>query len=242
MADKNDKIRQSRVFNTTFDDLYNAMTGQPASGDALPADIVVSETGDMTIGGYTLTAMGLVISGETTYEDWEKTGLLLLRLEGSIQMLIGDWLGQAERVWGRTYEEIAEKVGRNVRSLYQYKWVAENVQFYMRHINLTFSHYAVVARLPEGEKEAFLQQAAAEGWSVKQLRRAVYPPTLMETGIGEKPEIFQGFGEKSKGIVKLARTMRRAGQGDESARMEALGRIARYRAWLDELEGWLSDE
>jgi hypothetical protein len=230
----------------TLADLTNQMTSEQRDKSLekidIPAGLFVADDGALSIGGYKLTSIGLVVDDKATYDDWETVGSVLLRLDGTIQLLIGDWLVQAERQWGRTYEEIAEHTGYAVKSLYQYKWVAESVTFSMRIENLTFTHYMVVAGIDdESRKAALLKQASAEGWSVKRLREEINPPTLPNDSKGEKNKIFRGFGEKMKEMKLLKRTVRKAGEGDDSARMEALGRIAKHRAWLDELEEWLSE-
>jgi len=230
----------------TLADLSGALTSEKREEAlekvGLPTGLLVADDGALSIGGYKLTSLGLIAGDKATYDDWETVGSVLLRLEGSIQLLIGDWLVQAERQWGQTYEEIAEHTGYSVKSLYQYKWVAENVTFSMRIENLTFTHYSTVAGIEDDNRKAeLLAQAAAEGWSVKQLREAVNPPALPANNNGEKNKIFRGFSEKLKDIKSLKKTIQKAGEGDEHAKMEAFGRIAKHRAWLDELEEWLSE-
>jgi hypothetical protein len=242
---KTDPMKKPDRDVLTLADLTNQMTSderdKPLVED-VPTSLMVAEDGVLAIGGYSLTSIGLKINGDVTYENWETVGALLLRLEGAIQLLIGDWLVQAERQWGQTYEAIAEQTGYAVKSLYQYKWVAENVPFSMRIETLTFTHYTVVAGIDDdSRKMTLLEKAADEGWSVKRLRDEINPPTLPSDAGGEKNKIMQSFGEKSKEIKTLRRVIRKAGEGDEHARMEALGRIAKHRVWLDDLESWLSE-
>jgi hypothetical protein len=241
---KTDPLKKPDRGVMTLADLTNQMSSDQRDKSQVqdvPTSLVVAEDGVLVIGGYRLTSVGLLVDGNATFDDWETVGALLLQLEGALQLLIGDWLVQAERQWGQTYEEIAEQTGYTVKSLYQYKWVAENVPFTMRIENLTFTHYTIVAGIEdEKRKAALLKQAAAEGWSVKRLRDELTPPALPDDSQDEKTRIMQSFGEKTKEIKTLGRVVRRAGEGDEHARMEALGRIAKHRAWLDEVEEWLS--
>jgi hypothetical protein len=241
---KTDPMKKPDREVLTLADLTSQMTSEQRDKlpvEDVPTGLVVADDGVLAIGGYSLTSVGLRIDGDVTYDDWETVGALLLRLEGAIQLLIGDWLVQAERQWGQTYEAIAEQTGYAVKSLYQYKWVAENVPFSMRIENLTFTHYTVVAGIDDdARKMALLEKAAEEGWSVKRLRDELNPPALPSNTGDEKNKIMQSFGEKSKEIKTLSRVVRKAGEGDDHARMEALGRIAKHRAWLDDLEDWLN--
>jgi hypothetical protein len=217
-----------------MDDLLDEMTGKaaPEPDKTEQKSLAIAETGDMTVGGYTLTSRGLVVGQGATLEDWEQIGALLLRLEGSIQLLIGDWLVEAEREYNQTYQEIAESTGYSVKHLYNCKWVAENIDFSLRKEKLTFTHYMAVAALPDDQKREMLERASAEGWSVKQLKEALRP-TLSESA---PVQLSFDFANNSKKMRKIERRAIKAGQGDDRARLESLGWIAELRSQLDELE------
>lgn len=226
MADKRDRLKATSIGKV----MAETMRAQ-----------IVGEDGSMTIGGYTLTSRGL-IAENASFDDWEQVGTVLFALEGSIQLLIGDWLVEAEREWGTTYKEIAEQTGYNPKSLHTYRWVCENVPFSMRMENLTISHYQVVAGLDDAARKAdLLRQASKGGWSVKRLREALNPPALPEESPPEQLSLFDLLDKTTVKGWWLERRIERAGKGDENARLELLGKAAMLRRLADALEDVAGD-
>jgi hypothetical protein len=235
---KRDRITNSRP-TATIQSIAEATN--PSKAPEPEQALTIAESGDMTIGGYTLTSTGL-IAHDATLDDWEQVGAVLFRLEGSIQLLIGDWLVEAEMKWGTTYKEIAESTGYNPKSLRTYRWVAGSVPLSMRMDTLMYSHYAVVAGIAdEKRKKAVLKQAAAENWSVAQLRNALTPPALPEGESIKQLSLFDALREKQKQLSRMERLYKRAGRGDHHAYEQLLGNIAQMRKWLDEVEDAAGD-
>jgi hypothetical protein len=236
MAGKDD-IRRKKFIGTSPLDM---MIGDdsPEKTDT-PKMLVIAESGDMAVGGYTLTSRGLVAGEGATRNDWEQIGTLLLRLEGAIQLLIGDWLCEGEWKYNETYQEIATETGYEEKTLRNYRWVAAGVEMSLRRDNLSYTHYSVVAPLDDDQKADLLERASAEGWSVKQLKEAkaeLLRPTLSAGGGG----IPFDFSEKKREIGKFGKRVKKARQ-DPAAKREALGWIAEQRKWLREVEEWLQD-
>lgn len=140
----------------------------------MQAEMTVSDDGSMVFPGFQLTAKGLVVTGELTSEGWVKIGKLLSRLKSSLQMFVGDWCAYGERVWGKTYEELAEATGYQVTSLREMTRVMKAVDLSIRIDTLHFGHYQVVAALPHAEQAAALQWAADNGASIARLRQYVF--------------------------------------------------------------------
>lgn len=135
------------------------------------------DDGTMQLGGFVLTPVGLIVPDQPSPDDWMTLGHILKRIEGSLQWLIGDWCVAGERIYGVTYEQIAAEFGYEKQTLWTYAWVARQVKRSIRIDQLSFSHHRLVAALEaEADQRAWLEKAAAEGWSLVKLRRELFPP------------------------------------------------------------------
>lgn len=206
----------------------------------LPEGAIVPQgDGSFRVGDFTLTPIGVQIPEGISADSWSALGDVLLRLNGAIQWLIGDWLNYGSRVWGKTYDEVAAATGYEVPTLYNLASVCARVQFSLRNEKLSFTHHMLVAGQQPVMQQYWLTKAEDEHWTAAQLRRAMKATPLpsdeeitnvQKTLISrEKPREFRQF-------LKLAS---RAGQGDVKAKQRALGQIVQYRQWLDEMEEWL---
>ena len=179
-------VSYEEVANATYGKSDREMVNQ-WFGDITPADlsegeIEVSADGSIRAHDYRLTGVGLdpaVLAMDKS--QWQQLGQLLFRLDHSIQWLIGDWLLQGEaNNWGR-HDEIAIELGYEVKTLYDYRYVARNVHFSVRAENLSFGHHKLVAHLDPTEQRHWLS-AAEDGdtdnasgqsrtWSINRMRR-----------------------------------------------------------------------
>jgi hypothetical protein len=121
---------------------------------------------------------GLIVDGDVTREDWEQTGKLLKQLTTSMQWLIGDWVLAAEELSYGDREAFAANIGFSVKTIYEYSYVARNVEFSIRMENLDFGHHQLVAGMDSQEEQLRWLQAAAEGdngkrWSIARLRQEI---------------------------------------------------------------------
>ncbi len=241
-----DNIDDSSVLLKEVDDLKRQLAERESQQVALD---------DMVIGRFSLTPTGLVAPDDATPEEFAHVGQMLFRLEGSLQWLIGDWLVLVDGYkWGET-GALALHFGRKPQTLYNLKLVAKNVQIYLRKENLSYGHHAIVAGMSADQQTHWLDMAEQGDpgpkddkvrimWSIARLRaeiKKVQAGDLLGDG-GEKTPKMLDFRQKLKEIKKMEKIYLRAGQGDEKAKMEVLGRIAKHRAWLDELEDGLVDD
>ena len=164
-------VSESGMLSRSFGDLSRA-----APGVGIAAD------GALVAFDYRLTGIGLdpaALSGQRA--DWERLGQLLFRFDRSLQWLIGDWLLQGEdNNWGR-HDEIAAELGLQVKTLYDYRYVARHVEFSVRTELLSFGHHKLVAQLEPALQRRWLKLAAAgdqdatsgesRPWSISRLRK-----------------------------------------------------------------------
>lgn len=110
-----------------------------------------------------------------TKEILQKAIVAAVKLDSTVQWVIGDLLAYAEKQkWQDvTYSTIAEQTGRKIETLYEYKHVAFNVQFLVRTKNLSYGHHKIVASMKPSEQRQWLQYAEEHGLSVSALRKAI---------------------------------------------------------------------
>ena len=179
--------------------------------------LAVQDDNGLQVGSFTFTPTGLVVRPSATYNEWKEVGGILHRLDGSLQWLIGDWLVHGQRAWGETYEQIAAATGYEVKTLYNYSYVAAHVDFSSREENLTFGHHNLVAGMEPGEQIRWLAEAIERDWSVAELRDAIHPKSLPADPVERQ------FHTLVKGYSGL-------GQGDRARYIELV------RRWLDGLD------
>lgn len=125
-----------------------------------------------------LTPIGLVgLDKVNSQQEIEKIGHKLRAIETGVQWAIGDWLIATERVWGQTYQAVAEQLGFDAATLRHYKWVAGSVNLSIRIDKLSWSHHVLVAQFADDPEQqtAWLTMAAGEGWSVATMRKRMDP-------------------------------------------------------------------
>jgi hypothetical protein len=205
----------------TMQGMSEELHGIQRAAAALNRRAIVLPDGTMRIGNFTVTRTGLLIGESATPDEWKGIGLLLLKLEGAIQWLIGDWFVYGEQIWGRTYRETAEALGYSIKSLYTFAYVAENVHFSIRMENLTFGHHALVAKLPPEEQYVCLQYAAENNLSIAAMRTAI-----------------KGEGSGAKDVIEQAqRSLSQINARYKQAPIHQRQQIAAlYRKYADELE------
>jgi len=174
MAGKRDTTKIQDLFDGVVDDDLNFDT----RNNVRALDVIAAQ--EIRTGAFLWTPVGLQIEGEITRDDWEETGRVLKRIEGSLQWLIGDWVNYGLD-WGDR-EEFANAIGFSVQTIYEYAKVAKAVDFRIRIPNLTFGHHQVVKSHSIEDQEYWLG-AALEGdelkdgtrksWSIDRLRKEI---------------------------------------------------------------------
>lgn len=170
------------TFGASGDEAVNQWFGDIEATSLAAAEVAVGGDGSIRAYQYRLTALGIDPTSVTNNKrNWELLGQLLFRLDHSIQWLIGDWLLQGEtNQWGK-HEEIAEALNYEVKTLYDYRYVARNVHFSVRTEKLSFGHHKLVAHLETHEQRQWLAKAASgdidndnggyRPWSISRLRQ-----------------------------------------------------------------------
>lgn len=127
---------------------------------------------DMTIAGFTLSRVGVLVKGKPTIDEWRQAMQFIDRCASASMWWHGDMLNFGYASYGElaSQEDGDGKYAQS--SLYQAKWVASQVPISTRVESLSFKHHEVIASLPNSEQKQWLKKAAAEEMSVSELRRA----------------------------------------------------------------------
>lgn len=121
--------------------------------------------------GFDITPTGLVMKPNATVDNWVDVGQMLFSIEGRIEMTIGDFLNLGESHFNYPIEAVADELGRDVSSLRKYAWIAGKVK--TRYDGLFYSHYELVAAMPEKDQEKWLLAAISNKWTVKELKEEI---------------------------------------------------------------------
>lgn len=171
-------IAPSEKLGGVYSDLLNQIkTIDPALGDRA----IVHEDGALQLDSFRITPIGLVGGERASEAEWRKLGKTLFRLHDSLQIIIGDWLVQGERVHGKTYDQIAFDFDRKKKTLYNWKYVMSSVDISLRGEILTFKHYRVVAAMDHEKQAYWLALAIKHKWGAGKMQDEInetYPPEL----------------------------------------------------------------
>lgn len=180
----------------------------PIDAAALKDALVRKPDGTMAFRGFLLTPTGLLSdAGAVDYDDWLDLGYTLRQLEGSLSWLIGDWLVFGEREYGKTYQQLAEMLGVEVATLYDWRYVASAVHFSVRTEKLHWSHHKLVAGLDEAQQVAWLDWAANNGRSVGEMRRMLAAARAEDNqSISQQPPalLTKAQADSLKSVIKWA--------------------------------------
>lgn len=118
----------------------------------------------------------LLIPDDTNEQDWVEIGVLLMRMQGTIQWLLGDWLvygmtREKSGDWKGTYSRMQEIFGYELESLHTYASVCRQVPTLTRVKELSFSHHRAVTKFSENPdlQKKWLEKARENSWSAKEL-------------------------------------------------------------------------
>lgn len=141
----------------------------------------------MTIGCYTLTETGLQVAGRPSWREHEAVGEFIRRAVKASNWWLADWLayGDSRVDWKMRLEQAIDATGYAEKTLKNARYVGLHVHPSRRRDDVEFGLHAEVAALPPEDQERWLDRAATEGWSVRELRLA------SETPIGSREAAYR---------------------------------------------------
>lgn len=118
------------------------------------------------------TATSLELPENLSFEDWEACGKEIARAERAVMWWMGDWWNFGERHYGEMAAQAADS-DYSYNTWAQAARVAKAIEPCRRLQNVSWSIHQEVAALPPERQDALLAQAAEEGWTQRDTRRAV---------------------------------------------------------------------
>lgn len=201
MSRKRQQVDLDELTNRAERESANVEVDAAVFGDGNTAQnrtLRILRNNDIKFGVVTITPVGLEITDQMSFEDWQRFGTTIRRLQKTIAWIVGDWLAHGERHYRDTYETAAEKLGYKVKTLYNYKYVASRVELSLRCESLSFTHHYLVATL-EPDRQAYWLAKAVEGkWSIKRLKIE-----MVKEGCDDVPTTPSKTGNHSNDVFKF---------------------------------------
>lgn len=132
--------------------------------------------------GVNLGDTQLEITADLEWTDFERLSMTLFQMERSHQWWLGDLLVYGERRFGDEFAQVASISGMAVSTLIKWQWVAAAFTPERRRNSIPWSYHELLVKLPEHEQESWLDAVEREGWTKRQLARA-----LDDTPSGDSP-------------------------------------------------------
>lgn len=138
------------------------------------------------------TRVGLQIPHDLEFDAWEHAGRQLAGIVDSSAWWLGDWLVYGKDNYADRYERGIRAAGLKYQTLRNYAWVSRRFDLARRRSQLSFQHHAEVASLPVEDQDRWLDVAAREGLTTRQLRTAIQNERDADpSGSPRPPEVRQ---------------------------------------------------
>ncbi|MDP2674203.1 MAG: hypothetical protein Q8Q00_04755 [Dehalococcoidia bacterium] len=129
----------------------------------------------------------LALPDDLTPDQWVEEGrklrdegLQLQRQTDNWRFRVGDWLAFGERKFGedavdRTVEEVVAGLQVGSETLRQLVWVSQSIRPALRRLDVSWSVHRAVASLPPADQEKWLEKAAGENLTTRDIIRMRFP-------------------------------------------------------------------
>ena len=153
-----------------------------------------------------LSATGLELPENLTFEEWSQIGETLQNIERSVMWWIGDWWAFGEHKYGELSAQASGDDGYSAQTLMDAAWVSRKVEISRRRESLSWSHHREIAALDPDEQTEVLDIAETESLSRNDLRKRVAQrksPASTDTPVERKAclEISTVFNRESLHLV-----------------------------------------
>jgi len=121
----------------------------------------------------TVSRIGLQISDKLSVEEWQELATSIGEAASSIAFIVGDWLVYGQSLFGTdgdpdrkvdhpSYQLALKATGLDLSTLQNYAYVSRNVPYSLRSERLSWEHHRLMAKLPEGEQQDWIEACVAE--------------------------------------------------------------------------------
>jgi hypothetical protein len=139
----------------------------PVPGERPAQFQVLSLPADGTI---SVSAVGWTPGGPLHVRRWVACGKRLVQVRSASSWWIGDWMRYGNAQYGEKYGAASLATGYDRQTLMNLAYVASRFPVERRRANVSWSHHAELAALPEAEQEAWLDRIERDRLSVRSLR------------------------------------------------------------------------
>lgn len=127
-----------------------------------------TNTALMTVGD---TKLSLDLPKGQSFDDWVEVGQSLSSAGKVLNWWIGDWWAAGSHRYGERARLAAQGLfGREYSTLATYASVSRSFEPLRRRKDLSFGHHHSVAALDPEQADSLLDRAAADAWTVKDIR------------------------------------------------------------------------
>jgi len=121
----------------------------------------------------TVSRVGLQISDKLSVEEWQELATSIGEAASSIAFIVGDWLVYGQSLFGTqgdpdrkvdhpSYQLALKATGLDLSTLQNYAYVSRNVPFSLRTERLSWEHHRLMAKLPDGDMQDWIEACVAE--------------------------------------------------------------------------------
>ena len=121
----------------------------------------------------TISPVGLQIAHELSFDEWRELAASIGHASRSIGFIVGDWLVYGQNLFGpegkperrvssEAYQTAIAATGLDLSTLQNYAYVSRNMPFSVRTERLSWEHHRLVAKLPDGDKQDWIEACVAE--------------------------------------------------------------------------------
>jgi N6-adenosine-specific RNA methylase IME4 len=155
----------------------------------------------ITIGHFTLHETGVDVDGRPSFGEYEGVLEFARRAHKAAGWWVADLVryGEKREDWKERLGQVIDASGYSEKTVKNLKYVGENVDPSRRRGDVDISLHSEVAPLAPADQVEWLEKAAVNGWSVRDLRlelRAAKRPTIIEGQAileGMFPTIYADF-------------------------------------------------
>ena len=129
------------------------------------------------------------ITEELTVEEWQDLAPSIGEVATSIAFIVGDWLVYGQGLFGtngypdrkvdnHSYQIALSVTGLDLSTLQNYAYVSRSIPYSMRSERLSWEHHRLLAKLPDGDKQDWIDTCVAESdagrrMSTRRLRKSL---------------------------------------------------------------------
>ena len=117
--------------------------------------------------------VGLQVTNELTFDEWRDLATSIGHASRSIGFIVGDWLVYGQNLFGpegaperrvssEAYQLAIAATGLDLSTLQNYAYVSRNLPFSLRTERLSWEHHRLMAKLPEGEQQGWIEACVTE--------------------------------------------------------------------------------